>query len=123
VDRAQEHLHYVVDICNDDLYILDAGEQDVSSSFTDISGIEIRKGSWIGELTPCRDVDLSSSAKTEGLSVTSPISLVGEAAAAGREFIQNQCVNINTPIEPLDFAKSLSQDHQVSSPSDSTSAI
>lgn len=24
VDRAQEHLHYVVDICNDDLYILDA---------------------------------------------------------------------------------------------------
>ena len=23
IDRAQEHLHYVVDICNDDLYILD----------------------------------------------------------------------------------------------------
>lgn len=27
IDRAQEHLHYVVDICNDDLYILDATEE------------------------------------------------------------------------------------------------
>ncbi|KAI1297394.1 Eye-specific diacylglycerol kinase [Halotydeus destructor] len=24
IDRAQEHLHYVVDICNDDLFVLDA---------------------------------------------------------------------------------------------------
>lgn len=33
VDRAQEHLHYVVDICNEDLYILDA-EDDSSSTST-----------------------------------------------------------------------------------------
>lgn len=27
IDRHQEHLHYVVDICNDDLYILDAADE------------------------------------------------------------------------------------------------
>lgn len=31
IDRAQEHLHYVVDICNEELYILDSGESDSQS--------------------------------------------------------------------------------------------
>lgn len=114
VDRAQEHLHYVVDVCNDDLYILDAEDQDLSSSFTDISDIGIRKGSWVGEL-PVRQVDSPVTA-SEGPSVSSPISLVGEAAAAGRELLLSQCVNINTP---SDFARTVKQEN---SPSDTTPA-
>lgn len=31
IDRAQEHLHYVVDICNEELYILDSGEMESQS--------------------------------------------------------------------------------------------
>lgn len=39
IDRAQEHLHYVVDICNDELYVLDpADDAGTSPASLDTSG-------------------------------------------------------------------------------------
>ena len=43
VDRAQEHLHYVVDICNEDLYILDADEESSSASSAVSAGATVRR--------------------------------------------------------------------------------
>jgi len=91
VDRAQEHLHYVVDICNDDLYILDAVEQDaVSSPFPrEISSAGVVGGDGFSSPSAPTIVEPEES-------ISSPMPSVGEAAAAGREFILSQCVNSDT---------------------------
>ena len=125
MDRAQEHLHYVVDICNDDLYILDAGEPDVCPSFppegTPFSHFIDRetKERDVTGATVIRDNlsrNTSSGSPTEGLPLTSS-SLIGEAAAIGREFIQTQCVNRKTPVDSLSKQLSSKSDGSPSAPS------
>lgn len=126
VDRAQEHLHYVVDICNDDLYILDAGETDVcppfapeGTPFSHFIEKETRERDVTGA-TATRDNlsrSTSSCSPTEGLPLTSSSSLIGEAAAVGREFIQSQCVNSQTPIDSLSKKFSSKSNGSPSAPS------